>query len=462
MYTPFKHQEKSIEVAIEILNSTKIRRDIIVAPTAYGKSLVIAFAAKSVNYPLIVLQPGKELLEQNYGKFCDIGGEADIFSASLKTKNLGKITFATIGSISKMVDEVKALGVKSIIVDETHLNTQSQSQIRKFIKATGIRNVLGLTATPVYLKGGLNGAELKMMTKVRGSMFKNISHVTQIKELVEKGYWSRLIYLVEDVDDTILKENSNGSDYTLESQKEYYEGNALESKIISYVDRLNREGRKSILIFVSTIEAAESLKNLIPGSRAVHNEVKAKERKEIVDGFKNLSIQVVINVNILSVGFDHPQLDAIITARSTTSISIYYQQVGRGVRIHPEKKNCRIIELSGNYKKFGKVEDLNFEYIENYGWGMFANDVLLSNYPMSAKQRPTKSSLITSMQKKRKTFDTKIYTPDKIHFGKYKGKTLSQIQKENPFYLPWMIDNIKFEGERMMVLQQQIKTILNL
>lgn len=466
MYTPRDYQESGISASISILKSDSQRREIVVSPTAGGKSLYVAFAAKSVDFPIIVLQPGKELLKQNYNKFIELGGEAEIFSNSMKSFNIGKVTFATIGSIKKMHAEIKKLGVKAIIIDEAHLGTQSGSDIRTFIKSAGIKNVLGLTATPIYLKGGLNGAELKMINRVKGSLFKTIAHVTQISELVEKRFWSKLLYTVEDVNDTLLELNTNGSDYTLESQKEYYEGNLLESKIISYVDRLIKNERKSILIFVPTIEAAISLSSLIPGSRAIYSGIKDKERDEIVEGFKNLKIPVVINVNILSVGFDHPQLDAIITARSTASIAIYYQQIGRGVRIHPLKKNCRIIDLSGNNKTFGKVEELNFENIPGWGWGMFTGDKLLSNYPMAAKNRPTKKSLLNSVEKKRKQiFDVKRYTPDKpteIWFGKYKGKKLEQVHKENEHYLPWVYDNFNFKGDKMLKLKKEIETILNL
>lgn len=461
MYTPRDYQECGIEASINILTSIKPKREIVVSPTAGGKSLYVAFAAMSVDFPLIVLQPSKELLQQNYKKFLELGGEAEIYSASMKSRNLGKVTFATIGSIRKEVDKVKALGVKGIIIDEAHLGTQSDSSIRNFITACGIKNVLGLTATPIYLKGGIDGAELKMMNRVKGALFRDIAHVTQISELVEKNFWSRLLYIEEEIDETLLDLNTNGSDYTLESQKKFYEGNALQNKIISYIDRLRRDNRKSILVFVPSIEEAMALEKLLPGSKSVYSGISDKERDQIIIDFKNLEIDVVINVNILSVGFDHPQLDAIITARATNSIAIYYQQIGRGVRIHPLKKNCRVIDLSGNVKNFGKVEKLNFEYIDGWGWGMFTEDKLLSNYPMQAKRRPTKESLRLGV--KRKSLGLRDRKDGiKIWFGKYNGKTLEEVHKENENYLSWMIDNFDFNGIKMKNLKKEIEIILNL
>lgn len=462
MYTPRDYQESGIKVSIEILKSKKPRKEIVVSPTAGGKSLYVAFSALAVDYPLIVLQPSKELLMQNYNKFLELGGKAEIYCAALKSRNIGKVTFATIGSIKSELRKVRELGVKGIIIDEAHLGTKSQSTIRKFIKDAGIQNVLGLTATPVYLEGGKDGAELKMMSKARGALFRDIAHVTQISELVQKKFWSRLLYIQEDLDLELLKLNSNGSDYTLDSQKKYYEGNSLEKKIVSYVDRLNRDGRKSILIFVPSIEDANSLSRLIKGSRSVHSLTDESERDQIIKDFKSLKLQVVINVNVLSVGFDHPQLDAIITARSTNSIAIYYQQIGRGVRIHPLKKNCRVIDLSGNVANFGKVEELNFDYIEGFGWGMFSGDKLLSDYPMKGRRRPTKDSLVRGLKREREFLVSKPQEEIVIWFGKYKGKTVKEVYKENRNYFPWMLDNMQFNGKKMIKLKVEIEIILKL
>lgn len=467
MYKPYEHQVKPIDTCISILTSSKPRKEIVVAPTGTGKSLYIAFTAMAVDFPIVVLQPSSELLEQNYEKYIKLGGKAEIYSQSLKTKKLGKVTFATIGSIKKEVEALKKLGVKSIIVDEVHLASKAGSQLRKFIKDVGIQNVLGLTATPLYLESTMNGAELKMMTKVRGSIFKDIAYVTQISELVEKKYWTPLRYKVVKQDGSVLMSNSSGADYTLDSLKKFYNANGIESQIVKHVDDFRRENKKSILVFVSNITEAEQLQRKIPGSRVVHSGIKPNERKEIVDGFKNGTIQVVININILSVGFDHPGLDAIITARPTMSIAIYYQQIGRGVRLKEGKKFCDIVDLSGNYEKFGKVEELRFQYIDGFGWGLFNSRELLSNYPMIAKHRPTVESLIASVELKRKKIFEARSNPSSpstvIWFGaKHKGKSLEQIAKEDMSYLTWMYDKFDFNSDKLKALKLELKTILKL
>lgn len=466
------YQEKGINASKDVLLSKTATKEVVVAPTGAGKSIYIAYAAEAVTTPLIVLQPSKELLKQNYSKYKQIGGEASIYSVSTKEfqrkkipytiidgeeipcEDIGHVTYATIGSIMKDWKKFKELGVKHMIIDECHINTQGDNDIKTFIKKVGIKNVLGLTATPVYLQGSFGGAMLKMMTRVRPKLFKKIRHVTQIQELVKNKYWSPLVYRVFDEEGAVLKPNSSGSDFTEQSQQEFYELNNLDKKVSSIIDKLRKQGkRKSMLIFVPTISAADDLRKKIKNSEIVHSKMPIKERERVINAFKNLEVDVVINVNILAVGFDHPRLDVIVTTRPTMSIGIYYQQIGRGVRIHPEKDSCAVIDLSGNFQRFGKVEELNFEHIEGYGWGMFRGDILLSDYPMIGTNRPTKKTL--GLSRGASGFV-------KFDFGKYNGKSIDEVGRKDKGYLVWMYDNFTFRGEKGRILKKDLKNYLKL
>lgn len=350
-------------------------------------------------------------------------------------------------------DDIK-ISKEGIVAHNCHLNTQSGSNINRFIEEVGIKNVLGLTATPVYLRGGMEGSVLKMINRTSPKLFSKIRHVTQISELVENKYWSPLIYRVFTEDGTILKPNSSGSDFTKESQDKYFKENELDKRITWIVDKLREQRvRKSILIFVPTIDSAEELSRKIKNSAVVHSKISSKERNQIVEDFKNLKIDVVVNVNVLSVGFDHPQLDTIITSRPTMSMAMYYQQIGRGVRIHPDKESCAIIDLSGNHERFGKIETLNFEDIEGYGWGMFKGDELLTDYPIIASKRPTKQSLGVVRSNTGHVL---------LSFGKYKGESINKIGKKDLGYLVWMVENFNFTGTKGTILKREIENYLKL
>ena len=463
MYKLRDYQSESVAKGLELLNSSKSRRELLVLPTAAGKSIVIAEIAKQLDEPIVVLQPSKELLEQNYKKFIDVGGEATIYSASAGVKEISKITFATIGSIKKAVNELKSLKVKKIIIDEAHIGVKSGSQLRAFLKDLGVINTLGLTATPYILASSMSGAELKMLTKVKGKLFTDIAYVHQVKTMVDGNFWTPLEYRIVEQDDTFLKVNSSGSDYTEDSMKSFYENNDLQTQVVDNVEYCLEEGSKSILVFVPSISEAELLSTKLEGSRYVSSLTPKKERDEIIEGFKNGDIKVVINVGILTTGFDYPELETIILARSTMSFSLYYQMIGRGVRIHKDKAKTVVIDLSENYKRFGKVEDFTVEFIKGYGWGLFNGDFLISNYPIEAKNRPRKSNL-------EKKYNPNIAKPvgvtvsgvgsSTLPFGKHKGRTLKYILEKDKGYLVWMLENFTFHLNQGW-LKKEIKTLLN-
>lgn len=461
MFKLRSYQEESVNCGVEVMSSSSPCKEVLVLPTGAGKSIIIAEIAKKLDGNILIVQPSKELLSQNLKKFQHIGGVASVFSASFNSKEIGKITYATIGSLS--VEAFLNANIKYVIQDECHLHTQQGSKLSLFLNGIKVKNLLGLTATPLYLKSTMEGSQLKIMTRVKGKLYNKISHVTQISELVKDKFWSRLEYEVVDVDNSSLKFNTSGSDYTLESMIINYSENMIAKKITDKIKFLDH--RKSILIFVPTIADAEDLARRIKGSQVVHSKISAKERDFIIDSFKNLRHRVTINVNVLSVGFDHPQLDCVITARPTASIAMYYQQIGRGCRIHPDKDYCQVVDYSGNVSKFGALEDLNFEDLKGYGWGLFSKDVLLSSVPMMSSVAITKRSLLEKTSTSKATPPAKIiYNVETINnltfwFGKHKGKTARQLVNEGEHqYLKWITTGTNFNwmGEKLENLKKSI------
>ena len=462
MYKLRNYQDDSVNVGVEILSSSKARRELLVLPTGAGKSIVIAKIVDQINEPVIILQPSKELLEQNYNKFINVGGEASIYSASAGIKEIGHVTFATIGSIKKEIQKLKKLGKVKVIIDEAHIGVKSGSQLRTFLKELGVNNTLGLTATPFVLQSSMNGAELKMLTKIKGKLFTTIAYVHQMNTMLSDNYWTPIEYRVIEQDDEFLKVNSSGSDYTEDSMRKFYEGNDLNSQIIDNVNYRLSEGSKSVLVFVPTIQEAVSLSLKIEGSEAVSSLTPKKERDRIIEGFKNGKIHVVINVGILTTGFDYPELDTIILARSTMSFALYYQMIGRGVRIHDNKTKTVVIDLSENYNRFGKVEDFTVDFVEDYGWGLFKGESLISNYPIEAKHRPQKKNLGKKVNVNIATSVNTVKVGDSLlPVGKYKNKSLSSVLAEDKGYLVWMYENFTFYPNQKW-LKLEIAHLLNL
>lgn len=433
------NQFEPVKKGVEFFNTKKSEPSIIVAPTAFGKSIVIAQIAKEVGEKILIIQPSKELLEQNYAKFIGLGGDAKIYSASLKEKEIGSVTYATIGSIIRIAHRFKELGISKVIIDECdRFPREPGGMLRKFLTSAKISHVLGLTATPLKLQTNMGEdgpfSKLVMLTSrsKKGNFFKHILHVAQIEEMVSLGFWSPLKYESYDFDTGKMVYNSTGAEYSDDSIKREYKNQDIGGKIIRKVSEL--KDRKSILVAVPTIAEAIDLTKRIPSSAAIYSEMNSKERKRIIEDFKIGAIRVIVQVNILSVGFDHPQLDCIITGRPTASLSWWYQFVGRVTRIHPLKPDGLVVDFVGSVPKFGKVEELYFKY-ESPMWKLYGEDKkLLTGIPLTelglhieGKQSPHEIAAATG--------------PIVFRFGKY---TNTEIRKTPKWYREWLLNNFQF------------------
>lgn len=359
------NQIEPVKRGIQFFNSVSPKPSLIVAPTAFGKSWVIAHICTGISGKTIVLQPSIELLDQNYEKLVALGATASIFSASKGVKEYGDITYATIGSIKNLGKEFKARGYINLIIDEAHMYPREfDSMLGGFLADSGITKVLGLTATPFKLQVNSYNREsysiLSMLTSKskKGSFFKDIIHVTQIQDIINDGFWSKLEYEVYDFDTGELEYNTIKSDYTYKSVSNAYISQDITGKIIDRVEGLDR---KSILVFVPTIQHAIDLAGELPDAAALHSNLSPKERSRIVQEFKSQQLRIMVNVSIASIGLDVPMTDCIISGRSTASLAWFYQALGRGTRIHPSKKDCLVIDFAGNTQKFGKLENLYYK-----------------------------------------------------------------------------------------------------
>ena len=462
-YTLRPRQLEAVNKIDEFIINSKKNHGIFVYPTSFGKSLVISsLASKYPNKYFINVTNSKELLKQNYEKYISYGFEAQICSASLNSREVGKVTFATITTLSKFVDFFKDKDVV-IVDDEAQEGSATGSQLSEFVKKLKNYKLVGVTATPFRLSQSMDGTSLKMMNRDRGCIYKTIEDVVQISEVVEQNYWAKLVYDVKDVDEENLKLNTSGTEFTDDSIQKFKEVNDINNRLVEEIKDLISKGRKSILVSVPFISDAQEISSKLDVCEAVFSGMDTKDRDRIINDFKSLKLKVIVQCKILSVGFDHPQLDAIVMAKPTNSLTFYYQYLGRGVRIHPDKKNCIVVDLSGNYKRFGKIETISIENSElTKGWAVFNDDMLLSNYPLNTNNRPTKKSLLAKLQWEKSLKESKNNineTDVKFYFGKYKDKSVADVMKENKSYLTWLLDQKDFNwyGDNGRKLKQSIQ-----
>jgi len=358
-YTLRPYQSESTDASINYMeNPGRSRGGLVVAPTGSGKSLVIAEIALRLEGRTIVFQPSLEILWQNYAKFVSYGHAPAVWSASAGSKQKGRITLATIGSVVRH-PEIFA-DVRNVIIDEGHLVNAKQGMYRKFLELTEGARVLGLTATPYRLATNSLGSELRFLTRTRPRVFDELVHTTQIPDLFKAGYLCPLKYkVVPVIDRTRLEINSTGADYTPQSVEKAYKSVGMVERLVVGCQRLIDAGRKHIVVFTSQVETAEKVaEGLGDLAETVSAKTTPRERKRILQGFQAGKFRVCVNVNVIALGFDFPRLDTVVLAAPTRSLSRYYQQIGRAVRPHKSKDSAAIVDMVGNVAQFGPIEDM--------------------------------------------------------------------------------------------------------
>lgn len=368
MQSPYRlrdYQRQASDAAVRYFEDTSRRNNaLMVLPTGSGKSLVIADIAARLDGHVLVFQPSKEILEQNYRKLCSYGVmDCSVYSASVGRKEVSRITFATIGSVKAHPELFGHFGY--VIVDECHLVNPKEGMYSDFFRLVRCK-VLGLTATPYRLSSSRDfGSMLKFLTRTRPRVFTEVIYHVQVSTLLEMGYLARLEYYALNPigwNELDLKVNTTGADYTDRSVRALYDRIDFCGYLVSIVRRLlsPKSGRRrnGILVFTRFLDEAEQLCRNIGDCAIVSGDTPKRDREQLLERFRAGEIRVVANVGVLTTGFDYPELDTVVMARPTMSLAMWYQIVGRAIRPHPRKESGWIVDLCGNIRRFGEVADL--------------------------------------------------------------------------------------------------------
>lgn len=381
------YQKEALDKILWAKNNNLEGNDLVVLPTGAGKSIVIAHLANALDEPILILQPGKEILEQNYAKLAQYVDESQIgvYSASMNEKTIRHFTFATIGSIYKNAELFKHF--KLVIIDECHLVNPKNlgGMFTKFLKGIGNPKCVGLTATPYRMdisykmeKGaGYMGTDqltayttTKLINRMKGFFWARILFNLNVSELIKRGYLVPLEYIDQSIfDHSEIPMNKSLSEFDLEKYEVML---ATRAEKIQNAIKFGMDNFKSVLVFCSSVRQAINLSNQTPGSAVVTAKTPPKQRDKIINDFRSGSNKIVFNVGVLTLGFDHPALDCIILLRPTRSIGLYYQMLGRGVRIAEGKTKCTIIDLTSTVRNLGKVETIRLDKQPGQKWELLS------------------------------------------------------------------------------------------
>jgi len=374
------YQQNAVNSALAHWGSTRKEvPGVLVLPTGSGKSHVIAELCHKSDSPVLILQPSKEILEQNYTKLRNYGiDDIGIYSASAGRKDVGKYLYATIGSIYKKPEMFQ--DYKTILMDECHFYSPKNSggMYNKFFKEVKPERIVGLTATPyrqqqryVYKGHEIETiTEIQMINRIPPFYFRQMLDVVGIRELIEQGYLVKPEYVEgrKQYDIRQLRLNSTGADYREADVRQFWDDGKLKD-IAKSIDDIEGSISRN-LIFCSTIEQAQRCSQMLTemklSSEWITSEDSMKDRTEILKRFREGKIKHLCNVGILTTGFDFPELDCITVARPTLSLALWYQMVGRGMRKYPGKDRFYVIDICNNVKRLGRVETITYGKEEGY------------------------------------------------------------------------------------------------
>lgn len=352
------YQKDAVENTISYFRK---KRDpaVIVLPTGAGKSIVIAELAKLAKGRVLVLTHVKELVEQNHQKYESYGLKAGIYSAGLnKKESQGKVIFGSIQSVARARKSFFQ-DFSLLIIDECHrISMEGETQYRTVIdelknNCPGIC-ILGLTATPYRL--GLGWIyEFNHLGEIKSKeprFFKHCVFELPLEYMIKNKFLTRPVKVDIPVTCYDFSElTQKGRMYTTSEVEELLKTQKRLTPLIikNIIDITNSYSRKGVMIFSSTVSHAKEILSYLPEGEAqiVLGDTENEERDEIINEFKSRKFKYLVNVSVLTTGFDAPHVDVIAILRPTESVSLYQQIIGRGLRIDPNKKDCFILDYAG-------------------------------------------------------------------------------------------------------------------
>lgn len=332
----------------------------LVLPTGAGKSpLMAALASEAVtNWQgrVGIVAHVQELVEQNSAKLRAFAPDLPfgIYAAGLKRRDrFDPICFMQIQSVAKRAAAMGRFDL--LLIDEAHrIPLRSEGLYRHFIAECMRFNpqlrVVGLTATPYRLQG--------RAVPVCGPdhILTEVAYEARIPDLIADGYLSPLVSRAGDRPDLSAVKTRGG---------EYIDASLADAMMPlveqTVPDLLARaEGRRAGIVFCVNVAHAEAVLAALRtrGERAalVHGGTPKGERAELIGQFQAGALRWMVNVNVLSEGFDAPHIDCVAMLRPTKSPGLMYQQVGRGFRLSPGKSDCLVLDYAGNLLEHGPVD----------------------------------------------------------------------------------------------------------
>ena len=359
------YQRRAINETYQYWYDGKGEHPVVVAGTGAGKSVIQGFFIKEAieqwqSTRILCVTHVQELIDQNHERLSQIspGIDTGIYSSGLKRRDTeNQIIFAGIQSIYKKAFDFEPFDL--VIIDECHLiPMKSMGMYRRLLNDLMTMRpqvkVVGLTATPFRMDNG-------SLVEGEERLFDGIACNISIRELVDKGHLTPLTAKegINRLKTADLK-TQNG-EYKAQDQVDQFHRDDLITKALREVILLSGDRKKWMIFCANTAhsdEVAHILNSMGVPSASVHSKIGRTDRNELIDDFKNGKYKCLVSVSALTTGFDVPDVDLIVLFRSTKSAGLYLQICGRGMRLHPNKKDCLVLDFGENILNHGAVDEV--------------------------------------------------------------------------------------------------------
>lgn len=375
------YQQRALDASIEWMRQST-EPFLIEAATGAGKSHIIAEAAKTIHQKtgkrVLCLAPSAELVKQNREKYLATGNPASLFSASAGGKDLRHpVVFGSPLTVKNRISRFCAqgdAGFALVVVDECHGITPTvQGIIDHMRKANPYLRVMGLTATPYRLGSGYifkmwPDGRVNSEGQSRAPYFTACVDEIKAPELIAAGYLTPPVIgqiNADGYETSGMALNSRGQFDAADVDKAYHGHGRKTSAIVADVVAQSRD-RKGVMFFAATVQHAQEVLASLPPelSAIVTAETKQAERASMLRRFKDRQIKYLVNVSVLTTGFDAPHVDVIAILRKTESVGLLQQIIGRGLRLDHGKDDCLVLDYTDNIDDHCSDGDLFAPIIE--------------------------------------------------------------------------------------------------
>lgn len=361
------YQEECLQQHLDFFAHNPTGNPLFVLPTGSGKGALIAeFVRRSITaWPstrFLILTHVMELIRQNHSEFLrQANGMASltgIYSAGIGRRDTGsQVLFAGIQSIYKRADELGSFDL--VLIDESDLvPMKGLGRYRSYLEALREINptvrVCGYTATHFRLDGGY-------LHKGDGRLFTDVAYEIHLETLIKGGY---LVPLIAKKPENVIDTSSVGrsmSDFVLKDlERAALADGIVEAAVRETIHYGELFDRHHWLVFCVGIEHAEVVKAELKSQSGLDVELVTHltpkdERDKMVTAFRDGKLPVLVNVGVLTRGFNAPCCDLMAVMRPTQSAALYVQIMGRGMRPFPGKENCIVLDFGENVERHGPI-----------------------------------------------------------------------------------------------------------